>query len=93
MSLTITGSSGSPAQAFLSSKRAKTPFPKVGLTYNDGQVIAAPFVKTPMNRITDLDGPVEVEGELVFPVPALMVSMIKAAHLGAVQTFGVRLES
>jgi hypothetical protein len=53
----------------------------VGLTDKDGQVIAAPFVKTPMDRITDFDGPVDVEGEPVFLVPALMVSMIKAAHL------------
>jgi hypothetical protein len=70
--LTITGSSGSPAPAFFPSKKASPPFPQIGLTDKKGEIIAAPFVKTSIDRMNEFDGPVNVEGEIVFSVPALV---------------------
>ncbi len=88
--LTITGRSGAPAPAFFASAKAAPPFPQVGLADKKGGIIAAPFVKTPMDRVDEYDGPVDVEGELVFSVPALAVSLIKSAHLALFRLMGYR---
>ena len=88
--LTITGMSGSPAPAFFASPKASPPFPQIGLTDKKGATIAAPFVKTPVGRAAEYDGPVDVEGELVWSVPALAVSLIKSAHLALFRLVGYR---
>jgi hypothetical protein len=87
-SLTITGSSGSPEPAFFPSPKATPPYPQILLSNPAGEIIAAPFVKTPKDRSGEFDGPVDVEGELVFFIPALAVSLIKAAHLAVFRLMG-----
>jgi hypothetical protein len=86
--LTITGSGGKPAEAFFASKKAKPPYPRVPLADKHGQIIASPFVRTPMDRKGEYDGPVDVEGELMFSIPALAVSLIKSAHLALFKLLG-----
>jgi len=86
--LTITGSSGVPAPAFFPKKKAAPPFPQISLTDQKGEIIAVPFVKTSMDRMNEFDGPVDVEGEIVFSVPALVVSLIKSAHLALFKLTG-----
>jgi hypothetical protein len=86
--LTITGSSGIPSKAFFASKNAKPPYPQVPLADKHGEIIASPFVKTSMDKQHEYDGPVDVEGELVFSIPALAVSLIKSAHLALFKLLG-----
>jgi hypothetical protein len=89
-SLTITGSSGTPAQAFFSSKKAAPPFPQIVLTDKNGEPIAAPFAKVPADQMNEFEGPVEIEGEIIFSIPALIVSLVKSAHLALFKLLGYR---
>jgi hypothetical protein len=86
--LTITGSSGTPVQAFFPSKKAKPPYPRIDLTDEEGRVIAAPHVKVPAERTGEFNGPVQVEGEIVLSLPALIVSVLKSAHLALFKLLG-----
>ncbi len=86
--LTITGSDGIPLEAFFASKKSAPPFPQVALTDKKGKIIATPFVRTSMDRAVEFDGPVDVQGEISFSIPALTVSLVKAAHLALFKLLG-----
>ncbi len=50
--------------------------------------MASPYIKTSVEKISEFSGEVEVEGELIFPVSSLAVSLIKSAHLALFRLMG-----
>jgi len=86
--LMVTGASGLPAPAFVASPKSSPKLPKIGLVDKTGEVVASPHVRTTLDELGGYSGSLLVEGTISVSHPAILGSMLKAAHLTLWEIFG-----
>jgi len=87
--LIVSGSDSTLAPAFFASPKSAPKVPLIELS-TEGELVATPHIRIDPDKLEAFRGEVEVEGEIVFSVPALTVSLIKASHLTLFKLMGYR---